>query len=77
MLTGPDSKASSPVFFSDTSSVDSQTLCSANQITGGSDGATNTVTELPSIVERNARIIKWLCNCRKAQLPTAVSDSNS
>jgi hypothetical protein len=22
----------------------------------------------PSIVERNARIIKWLCNCRKAQL---------
>ncbi|XP_026277725.2 mucin-12 [Frankliniella occidentalis] len=23
--------------------------------------------EQPSIVERNARIIKWLCNCRKAQ----------
>lgn len=75
-LTGSDSKTSSPVFFSDTSSVDSQTLCSANQSTGGSDGATNTVTELPSIVERNARIIKWLCNCRKAQL-SAVSDSNS
>lgn len=76
MLTGTDSNTSSPVFFSDTSSVDSQTLCSVNQSTGGSDGATSTVTELPSIVERNARIIKWLCNCRKAQLST-VSDSNS
>lgn len=25
-------------------------------------------TEPPSVVERNARIIKWLCQCRKTQM---------
>ncbi|XP_044742971.1 uncharacterized protein LOC123305345 [Chrysoperla carnea] len=37
----------------------------------GNLGPSNNIfrsTEQPSIVERNARIIKWLCNCRKAQL---------
>uniref|UniRef100_A0A1B6CH84 Centrosome-associated FAM110 C-terminal domain-containing protein n=1 Tax=Clastoptera arizonana TaxID=38151 RepID=A0A1B6CH84_9HEMI len=67
LVATSDSQNSSPVFFSDTSSVDSQILCSTNRSTGGSGGASNQVTELPSIVERNARIIKWLCNCRKAQ----------
>lgn len=30
-------------------------------------GHSGKIIEQPSIVERNARIIKWLCNCRKAQ----------
>ncbi|XP_046672008.1 protein FAM110B isoform X2 [Homalodisca vitripennis] len=75
LMTKTSSQASSPVFFSDTSSVDSLSLCVAQQSAGGSEGATNPVSEVPSIVERNARIIKWLCNCRKAQLtiPSGVS----
>ncbi|KAK9702783.1 Centrosome-associated C terminus [Popillia japonica] len=55
----------SPVFFSDVSTVDSSRpidnvdYCHAQ---------TFRPSEPPSIVERNARIIKWLCNCRKLQL---------
>lgn len=33
---------------------------------GGKSGVGSSASELPSIVERNARIIKWLWNCRKA-----------
>ncbi|XP_054275947.1 protein FAM110B-like [Macrosteles quadrilineatus] len=66
VISKPSSQTSSPVFFSDTSSVDS--FCATNQSYGGSEGAAGSSGELPSIVERNARIIKWLCNCRKAQL---------
>lgn len=32
----------------------------------GKSGIGSSSSELPSIVERNARIIKWLWNCRKA-----------
>jgi len=32
----------------------------------GKFGGGSSSSELPSIVERNARIIKWLWNCRKA-----------
>lgn len=35
---------------------------------GKSGGGGGSSSELPSIVERNARIIKWLWNCRKANL---------
>lgn len=55
----------SPVFFSDVSTVDSSRpidnvdYCHAQTLRP---------SEPPSIVERNARIIKWLCNCRKLQL---------
>ncbi|XP_026806374.1 uncharacterized protein LOC113549324 [Rhopalosiphum maidis] len=34
----------------------------------GKSGVGSSSSELPSIVERNARIIKWLWNCRKANL---------
>lgn len=34
----------------------------------GKSGGGSSSSELPSIVERNARIIKWLWNCRKANL---------
>lgn len=55
----------SPVFFSDVSTVDS-----SRPIDNGDyyQPATFRPSEPPSIVERNARIIKWLCNCRKSQL---------
>jgi len=33
---------------------------------GRKSGGSSSSVELPSIVERNARIIKWLWNCRKA-----------
>lgn len=33
----------------------------------GNDEANQRVSDPPSIVERNARIIKWLCQCRKVQ----------
>ncbi|XP_072389028.1 uncharacterized protein [Diabrotica undecimpunctata] len=63
MLTRSDS-TDSPVFFSDVSTVDSSRpidnveYCPSAYRSG----------DPPSIVERNARIIKWLCNCRKVQL---------
>ncbi|CAH1126519.1 unnamed protein product [Ceutorhynchus assimilis] len=64
MLSGSHS-SDSPVFFSDVSTVDSSRPldnvdCCPQQ--------TYRNSEPPSIVERNARIIKWLCNCRKSQL---------
>lgn len=59
-----ESDNSSPVFFSDTSTVDSNRLADT-----AAEPNPNTQpikpSEPPSIVERNARIIKWLCNCRK------------
>ncbi|KAJ8963418.1 hypothetical protein NQ318_018898 [Aromia moschata] len=64
MLSRSGSSAS-PVFFSDVSTVDS------SRPMDGQDycpGAAYRSGEPPSIVERNARIIKWLCNCRKLQL---------
>lgn len=54
----------SPVYFSDVSTVDS----SKPLDTGDYCPSTYRSSEPPSIVERNARIIKWLCNCRKLQL---------
>ncbi|CAG9863825.1 unnamed protein product [Phyllotreta striolata] len=62
MLNRSDS-TDSPVFFSEVSSVDSSRpienvdYCPSAYRSG----------DPPSIVERNARIIKWLCNCRKVQ----------
>lgn len=59
----------SPVFFSDVSTVDSsrpldnQEFCPAVNFRS---------SEPPSIVERNARIIKWLCECRKYQLTWGI-----
>jgi len=62
----------SPVFFGSVSSVESWPgAFTANQEPSpeetplGPGGSK--MGEQPSIVERNARIIKWLCNCRKAQ----------
>lgn len=74
-MASPDqnSKVSSPpVFFSDTSTVDSLDQCVYDYTNTGSNNApvqnVVRVSEPPSVVERNARIIKWLCNCRKMQL---------
>ncbi|XP_018566850.1 uncharacterized protein LOC108907589 isoform X3 [Anoplophora glabripennis] len=54
----------SPIFFSDVSTVDSsRPIDNADYYP-----STYRSSEPPSIVERNARIIKWLCNCRKLQL---------
>lgn len=78
-----DSETGSQVCFGDSnSSVGSVSGGSNNNNTDGCDGATgrpvggcveksgggSSSSELPSIVERNARIIKWLWNCRKANL---------
>ncbi|XP_045475231.1 uncharacterized protein LOC123681073 [Harmonia axyridis] len=58
-----DSRSSdSPVFFSDISSVDSSRPVDNVDYCP----APFRPSEPPSIVERNARIIKWLCNCRKS-----------
>lgn len=76
-LSAPASGSSSPLFFESVSSVDSGTSpwgCVGG--TGpGSGGSSNVQrpTEQLSIVERNARIIKWLCNCRKAHLAARKS----
>lgn len=61
-----DSDQSSTIFFSDVSTVDSTRLPDSTETNQNSQ--TYRTTEPPSIVERNARIIKWLCNCRKLQL---------
>lgn len=61
-----DSNRSSPVFFSDVPTIDSDQLPDSTE--------TQIETQLyrpiepTSIVERNARIIKWLCTCRKLQV---------
>ncbi|KAL0276788.1 UNVERIFIED_CONTAM: hypothetical protein PYX00_004288 [Menopon gallinae] len=57
-----NSRSSSPVFFSSVSSIDS-----CLDLTPWGLPEPDRPLEGPSIVERNARIIKWLCNCRKAQ----------
>lgn len=62
-----DSDQSSPLFFSDVSTVDSNRLPDSTE-TQPQLTALYRPNEPPSIVERNARIIKWLCNCRKVQL---------
>lgn len=54
----------SPVFFSDVSTVDSSRPLDNPEYCA----APFRPSEPPSIVERNARIIKWLCNCRKLQV---------
>ncbi|XP_060518758.1 uncharacterized protein LOC132697344 [Cylas formicarius] len=64
MLSGSGQSSDSPVFFSDVSTIDSSRPlenvdCCPPQVR---------TSEPPSIVERNARIIKWLCNCRKSQI---------
>lgn len=61
-----ESDQSSTVFFSDVSTVDSTRLPDSTETNPNSQNYRP--TEPPSIVERNARIIKWLCNCRKLQL---------
>lgn len=63
---GFESNQSSPVFFSDSSTVDSNHLPDSTE-------TQQTIQpyrppETTSIVERNARIIKWLCNCKKLQM---------
>lgn len=60
-----DSDHSSPVFFSDASTVDSNRLPDSTET--NQNAQAYRPSEPPSIVERNARIIKWLCNCRKLQ----------
>ncbi|KAK7789211.1 hypothetical protein R5R35_009442 [Gryllus longicercus] len=67
-LATPLSGSSSPIFFESVSSVDSAVIWGPDS--GGTSGNHQRPSEQLSIVERNARIIKWLCNCRKAQLST-------
>lgn len=61
-----DSNESSPVFFSDTSTVDSNQLPDSTETQPSIQPYRP--PETTSIVERNARIIKWLCNCKKLQM---------
>ncbi|EDV95558.1 dendritic arbor reduction protein 1 [Drosophila grimshawi] len=61
-----DSDDSSTVFFSDVSTVDSMRLPDSTE-TQPQTTQPYRPSEPPSIVERNARIIKWLCNCKKVQ----------
>lgn len=66
-----DSDHSSPVFFSDVSTVDSNRLPDSTEIQNNQSNSNSAMyrpSEPPSIIERNARIIKWLCNCKKVQL---------
>lgn len=60
-----ESNRSSPVFFSDVATVNS------DQLPDSTETQLETQPYRPiaptSIVERNARIIKWLCTCRKMQ----------
>lgn len=72
-----DTDHSSVVFFSDCSTIDSNRIIADSGPTKSDPnalqpGQTNPnlyrPSEPPSIVERNARIIKWLCNCKKSQL---------
>ncbi|XP_030380262.1 uncharacterized protein LOC115628339 [Scaptodrosophila lebanonensis] len=64
--TENDSDDSSTVFFSDVSTVDSMRLPDSTE-TQPQTTQPYRPSEPPSIVERNARIIKWLCNCKKMQ----------
>lgn len=60
------SNSSSPVYFSDVSTVDSSRPIENNDYC--QPPPPFRPSEPPSIVEKNARIIKWLCNCRKSQI---------
>ncbi|XP_047001652.1 protein FAM110B [Schistocerca americana] len=71
-MSTPMSGSSSPVYFESVSSVDSA-VAWGPWGSGSTSGNTPRQAEQPSIVERNARIIKWLCNCRKAQLAVRTS----
>ncbi|XP_022818398.1 serine/arginine repetitive matrix protein 1 isoform X1 [Spodoptera litura] len=67
-----DAPPDSPVFFSSASTVDSNQLAATADYTVQGPGVQKQIyrnTEPPSVVERNARIIKWLCQCRKTQMP--------
>lgn len=64
--TDNGSDDSSTVFFSDVSTVDSMRLPDSTETQPQTTQAYRP-SEPPSIVERNARIIKWLCNCKKMQ----------
>lgn len=61
-----ESNRSSPVFFSDVATVDSDQLPDSTETQ--LDTQPYRPMEPTSIVERNARIIKWLCTCRKMQV---------
>lgn len=61
-----DSDHSTPVYFSDVSTVDSTRLLDSTE-TQATIQPYRPI-ETTSIVERNARIIKWLCTCRKLQM---------
>lgn len=61
-----DSDQSSPVYFSDVSTVDSMRLLDSTETQATIQPYRP--METTSIVERNARIIKWLCTCRKLQM---------
>lgn len=52
-------------FFSDVSTVDSTRLPDSTE--APSNPSLYRPSEPPSIIERNARIIKWLCNIKKTQ----------
>lgn len=65
MLLENGCDSSSPVYFSDVSTVDSSRPIDNSDYCSP---APFRPSEPPSIVERNARIIKWLCNCRKLQI---------
>lgn len=60
-----ESNRSSPVFFSDVQTIDSDQLPDSTETQ--LDTQPYRPIEPTSIVERNARIIKWLCTCRKMQ----------
>lgn len=61
-----DSNRSSPVFFSDVATVDSDQLPDSTETQH--ETQPYRPMEPTSIVERNARIIKWLCTCRKMRV---------
>lgn len=76
-ITLPTSNSSSPVFFDSVSSIDSalglhqwtgnNQQSNSNNFNVANETTSQRVNDPPSIVERNARIIKWLCQCRKVQ----------
>lgn len=66
LFNSSDSNRSSPVFFSDIATIDSDQLPDSTETQF--DTQPYRPIEPTSIVERNARIIKWLCTCRKMQL---------
>lgn len=49
--------------------------CGGMAACAGKSGGGSSSSEHPSIVERNARIIKWLWNCRRAHLQQTPSST--